>query len=195
MPRAVCARCALPLRSCLCACVRPVQHRTAVRVLQHPAEATHAKNSLRLLRLCLQDCGVHRADSLAAIGAADLQDAALLYPGGTPLQTPPRTLWVLDGSWRQSRALLRSNPALADLPRVSLSSGAPPLYAALRKAETRGQLSTLEAVAEALAALEQNPLIARELRAALQAWLALQAGFVQNSVRRRSTSSGSSLGA
>lgn len=195
MPRPRCARCELPLRSCLCACVRTVAHRTAVRVLQHPSEAAHAKNSLRLLRLCLQDCEVLQAEALPAVEAARLVDAALLYPGGAPLLTAPRTLWVVDGSWRQSRALLRASPALAALPRVSLDGFAAPLYAELRKAEGPGQASTLEAVARALTQLEQDPRIECELTLAFQAWLAQRAAWAQSSLRRLSTSTGSSLGA
>jgi DTW domain-containing protein YfiP len=70
-----------------------------------------------------------------------------------------RLLIVLDGTWRQSRQMLRAQPALAQLPRVAVPAE---LLAAhgqryrVRKAHQAGQLSTLEAVALALGHIEHD---------------------------------------
>ncbi len=62
-------------------------------------------------------------------------------------------LVVLDGTWRKSRKMLFLNPALRDLPRMSLQQVAPSRYR-IRKAHAPDQLSTLEATCQALAQLE-----------------------------------------
>ena len=50
MARAVCPRCERPVSTCLCATLPspPLAHRTELLILQHPAEAGHAKNTAAL---------------------------------------------------------------------------------------------------------------------------------------------------
>lgn len=64
-------------------------------------------------------------------------------------------LVVLDGTWRQSRHMLRTSAWLQALPVWSLDEVPASRYA-IRKAHRPGQLSTLEATCAALAALEPN---------------------------------------
>lgn len=52
--RPQCAACLRPLRACLCHCVHSVLSQVQLLVLQHPEEAGHAKNTARLLHLCVQ---------------------------------------------------------------------------------------------------------------------------------------------
>ncbi len=86
----------------------------------------------------------------------------LLYPGdaATPLEAfaddTPRTLVVLDGTWPQSKKLLRENPRLASLPRASFVPPAPSEYR-IRREPKDNYVSTLESVAYALGVLEQEP--------------------------------------
>lgn len=178
MPRAVCPRCERPAATCLCASLpAPVAVRTEMVVLQHPAEAGHAKNTCAFLTLGLSPaarllCGEVFDPALAVPGAA------LLYPGaGTdPCLADVRRLILLDGSWRQSRRLLAANPWLACLPRLSLPPQ-PGRYA-LRRAHRPGQLSTLEAGLHALALLEGAPERFEPLWAAFD-------GFVRAGLARR----------
>ncbi len=91
-----------------------------------------------------------------------LEDAWLLYPGGAETTgererhlTPPQTLIVLDGTWRQTRKMLRRLPELTRFPRFSLApdtSGAE--RDRLREPPRPGARSTLESIAEALARLD-----------------------------------------
>jgi DTW domain-containing protein YfiP len=76
---------------------------------------------------------------IAAERAAERDDAA-----------PPLTLLVPDGSWPQTRRMVRRLPALASAPRVTLSARHDSGYGGLRRAQRPGQLSTLEAIAHAL---------------------------------------------
>lgn len=180
MPRAVCPRCERPVPTCLCATLPapPLAHRSELLILQHPAEAGHAKNTAALLTLGLQSARLLRGEvfdaSLAPAGTA------LLYPGepGTLQPAQVRRLILLDGSWRQSRRLLAANPWLATLPRLSLPEQ-PGRYA-IRRAHRPDQLSTAEAGLHALALLEGESERFEPLWAAFEA-------FVQAGLYRRET--------
>lgn len=178
MPRAVCPRCERPAATCLCATLpAAVATRTRLLILQHPAEAGHAKNTTAFLTLGLQSARRLRGEVFDA-GLAS-PGTALLYPGeGAAVPADVRQLILLDGSWRQSRRLLAANAWLAALPRVSLPA-LPGRYA-IRRAHRPGQLSTLEAGLHALALLEGEP----ERLAPL--WAAFYA-FVQAGLYRRET--------
>ena len=130
--------------------------RTELLILQHPAEAGHAKNSAAFLTLGLSPAarllrGEAFDPALAGPGTA------LLYPGegAPPLPAEVHRLILLDGNWRQSRRLLAANPWLATLPRLALPEQ-PGRYA-IRRAHRPGQLSTLEAGLHALVLLEGGP--------------------------------------
>lgn len=209
-PRLRCPRCQRPAATCLCAWLRPTANRVPVWLLQHPLERGQAKGSLPLLQLSLARC---RCTALAADGpAADAalaevlgdQPAAgpaavpptlLLYPADAdhaatapplPLPDPAATrLLVLDGTWRKTRRLLHAHPALAALPRWALPAAPAPRYAAIRRAPRPGQLSTLEAVCHALAALEGDAARYAPLLAAFDGWLAEQAARVPSGTGRR----------
>jgi len=175
--RALCGRCDLPVRTCVCAFVARVRNEVDVLVLQHPDEAGQAKGTARLLRLGLARCRVLVGEAfdpaaLLALLDGDVSASALLYPAdtvrGTPTPLPaasPRRLVVLDGTWRKSLRMLHANPLLQTLPRWSLSPAGPSRYGALRKAALASQLSTLEATCAALrdiesAATRYDPLLA-----------------------------------
>ncbi len=170
MPRAACARCERPASTCLCATLPPpAAHLTELLILQHPAEARHAKNTTTLLTLGLQSARRVRGEvfdpALAPPGTA------LLYPGEAQAADPARVtrLILLDGSWRQSRRLLAANPWLAALPRLPLPPR--PSRYAIRRAHRPGQLATLEAGLHALALLEGEPQRFEPLWAAFDAFV------------------------
>lgn len=180
MARTACLRCWRPTPTCFCATLPapPLSHRTELLVLQHPAEAAHAKNTAAFLTLGLQAARLLRGTVFDASVARP--DAVLLYPGDSSRQRPAEVgqLILLDGSWRQSRRLLAANPWLAGLPRLALPE-LPGRYA-IRRAHRPGQLSTLEAGLHALALLEGGA----ERFAPL--WAAFDA-FVQSGLCRRET--------
>ncbi|MEP6505202.1 MAG: tRNA-uridine aminocarboxypropyltransferase [Betaproteobacteria bacterium] len=162
--RARCVKCALPLRTCVCALVARVGNRVDVLVLQHPGEEREAKGSARLMALSLARCRVVVGEAFepAVLRTLLQPGSVLLYPAETnaaPAAADAGTttqLVVLDGTWRKSLRMLRSNPLLHDLPRWSLAAPPPGRYGALRKARRAGQLSTLEATCAALSALEAD---------------------------------------
>ena len=183
--RALCAHCQRPLRGCLCRWITPTLNRVPLCVLQHPLEHGHAKGSLPLLRLSLNQCAVEIAEVFNAEQQAAWQQPGtwLLYPGegaaaGTPGPSPDtiRQLVVLDGTWRKTRKLLHLNPTLQHLPRFTLPAPPPSRYC-IRKAHAPDQRSTLEAACLALTVLEQRPAHYEPLLQAFSNWVQSQANY------------------
>lgn len=164
--RAACATCLRASSACICQWIRPVAGATSVLILQHPLEVANAKNSARLLHLCLPGSVLavgetFDEDELAALLRGPRR-AVLLYPetpdDPAPVFEPAASaedvlLVILDATWRKSRKMLYLNPALRALPRLALRD-VPASHYLIRKAHKPGQLSTLEAAAYALAQLE-----------------------------------------
>ena len=160
-----CLVCDLPRATCVCALVERVDNAVDVLLLQHPLEVREAKGSARLLRLGLARCRVLVGETfdpsvLEPLLHAQGRRSVLLYPGdaatgsSTGAGHAPTQLVVLDGTWRKSLRMLRSNPPLQALPRLALEPESAGRYGALRKARLDSQLSTLEATCAALSRLE-----------------------------------------
>lgn len=180
--RATCAACLRAQSACICHWVRPLSSRVDLLILQHPLEVRNAKNSARLLHLCLPGSRLEVGETfpdLQALLYADGRVPVLLYPE-TPGFAPPvlepapperLRLVVLDATWRKSRKMLHVNPELQRLPRLALHDVPASAYR-IRKAHAPHQLSTLEAAALALGQMESD---ADAYRPLLQAF----DGFVQ----------------
>lgn len=189
--RATCATCLRAQTACMCGHLVRVGGRVEVLVLQHPLEAGNAKNSARLLHLCLPGSALvagevfDRAQLHATLHAGG-RVPVLLYPpsaDGAPaadaslLASPERIrLVVLDATWRKSRKMLYLNPLLQGLPRLSLDAEPPSRYR-IRKAHAGHQLSTLEATAYALERCEGGGAYGPLLQA-FDGFVAQQAAFV-----------------
>lgn len=166
---------------------------TEVLILQHPLEVHHAKNTARLLHLCLVgsrlQVGEQFADADLQVALAGPAGNVLLYPQGEQPaaqlpawapgmhapDTPPVRLVVLDGTWRKSRKMLHLSPLLQRLPRLSLDGTHPSRYV-IRTAHKPGQLSTLEATCAALVQLEGDDKPFQPLLQALDGFVAHRAG-------------------
>lgn len=164
--RPQCPQCLRPLPYCVCAHVQVVAHRTRVLVLQHPDEHRHPLNTARLalLGLARAECWVGEVFSSLGARLAAARQPALLFPGpaahmleqGHALDLPaPDLLIVPDGTWRQAGRLVRGNPALDEVPRLSLPAGAASRYR-VRRAAREDAVSTIEAIVRTLAALEPD---------------------------------------
>ncbi len=130
-----------------------LQTRTRIVLIQHVLEQTERSNT-----------GRHAAAALSSVelrvfGAKDvrlkvddLEGALLLWPGEAPF-VPGEVggLVVLDGSWSQARKMMQRVPELRALKRWSLP--APAGRRSLRTSPVGG-MSSLEAIAEALAVIE-----------------------------------------
>jgi DTW domain-containing protein YfiP len=189
--RASCAACLRAQSACICAWVRPVPPAAGLLILQHPLEVANAKNSARLLHLCVEGSvlAVGEAFDAAALDAllhADGRTPVLLYPEtpGAPAAPPDRLpppaglrLVVLDATWRKSRKMLHLNPALQRLPRLALREMPASNYR-IRKAHAPDQLSTLEASAHALGQVTGDIALVAPLFDAFDGFVQQQAAFV-----------------
>lgn len=176
--RAYCERCLRPASACFCHCITRLASNVELLILQHPEEVGHAKNTGRLLHLCLPNSRLEVGEQWpqthlqALLHEGDTQPvrSMLLYPPTAPdpqlplIQPPalPATwlekpaqlrLVVLDATWRKSRKMLYLNPALQQLPRYALRGDFTGRYT-IRKAHSPQQLSSFEAAAYALAELQ-----------------------------------------
>lgn len=196
--RAECAACLRAQSACICRWVRPLSSRVDLLILQHPLEVRNAKNSARLLHLCLLGSRLEvgetfDAAALDALLHADGRAPLLLYPD-TPgdaalgIAPPPASdaavlarpdalrLVVLDATWRKSRKMLYLNPALQRLPRVALAEVPASAYR-IRKAHAPHQLSSLEAAALALGELEGDGTAYAPLLQAFDGFVEQQAAY------------------
>lgn len=163
MSRPHCVRCERPLSHCLCSLVPKLESDTRVLILQDPREAGHALNTARLAWLGLARAARVVAEHFdEALWTRPGWQAYLLFPGQDARPAAPaapgaprRLLVVPDATWRRARAMVARHPALAALPRLGLPAQGPGRYR-VRHADLPGALSTLEAVAAALNALEST---------------------------------------
>ncbi len=162
-----CRRCLRPLDLCVCADLAPVPSRTRVVILQHPREARLAICTAWLARLALENAELHQGvelDALPRVQAVCAEPgAALLYPGAgaapaaTRAGSPPSFLVVVDGTWTQADRMVGRSRLLSALPRLSVVPDGGEGYGDLRREPEAHCLSTLEAIALALGALERDP--------------------------------------
>ncbi len=154
-----CDRCNLPPHLCLCAEIPRVETRTRFLLLQHAVESRKKSNTGRVAALALVNARLLTYGALdEALDTALLSEPGtwLLFPDGPtapPDAPPPRQLVVLDGSWSQARRMTQRLPALRTLPRLVLPPPAPGTLR-LREPTHPSGMSTLEAIARAVAVLE-----------------------------------------
>ena len=193
--RLVCATCLRAQSACICRWISPVRSQAGLLILQHPLEVGNAKNSARLLHLCVtgSELAVGETFTVDALGGllhAGGRTPVLLYPdtpGDPGLPAPPPMpslpaasvrLVLLDATWRKSRKMLYLNPALQRLPRLALVDVAPSNYR-IRKAHAPHQLSSLEAAAQALGQLEGLAGLSGPLLDAFDGFVMQQAAFIR----------------
>src|SRR3954469_14134337 len=159
-----CPRCLLLSDYCMCELLgAPLASQPQILIVRHKWEAFKSTGTARVAALSLSnlsilDMAAENPDPVRE-QLRELEDAWLLYPGhATPAapRPPPQTLVVLDGTWRQTRKMLRRLPELSRFPRFSLQ--AEPAVESrrdrLREAPRPGARSTLESIADALGALD-----------------------------------------
>lgn len=178
-----CKRCWIREAQCICAEVHPLPTTVRVLLVRHHLEARKSTGTARVAALALPNLTlVDFTDDPEASNAAlpDLDAARdwLLYPGeGPPAPAAaPRTLVVVDGTWRQTRKMVKKLPKLEGLPRLKLEGAAAPALR-LRGTPLEEGRSTLEALADALALLGEAD-AARGLHA-------LHASFVERVLKAR----------
>lgn len=188
-----CATCEKPLNLCVCAAVSPVDNRVHVLILRHPQEQDRKLGTARIVTLQLKNAllktGLSWRNLEKALGRpADPKRWGVLYLGtaktAAPLSSRPLTvvtkkgepapeqdivlrdidgIILLDGNWQQAKALWWRNAWLLKCRRLVLQPPHASLYGNLRKEPRRESVSTIEAAAYTLAALDRDDALAEKI--------------------------------
>lgn len=169
MKRAHCPHCYYPLNTCICESLSLVDTDVAVSILQDPTETKHAKNTARLAALIVPQVKIYvgesRLDFTKVIAkVTQTENSLLIYPSHSALDINHdsikmgqyKHLILLDGTWRKAKKLWLNNPWLHELDAAKLELNDKSQYS-IRKSPTTKALSTLEALAYSLNALEGKP--------------------------------------
>jgi len=164
----MCLRCMRPQSVCYCRFVTEIDTVTRIVFLQHPRERHMPIGTAHMASLCLPNSELHvgvdwqGSSNLTRALSDPARPAALLYPGPEAIdvvRSPPPgpiTLVVVDGTWWQTKKLVRANPVLGTLPRYAFTPPAPSEYR-IRKEPRDDYVSTIEALVHVLGALEGEP--------------------------------------
>lgn len=139
----------------MCDAITSVDVPLRLIILQHPSETKHAKNTARLVPLCVQRCDIHVGEIAADFKTLipTLGNAWLIYPNdhsqpiesATPVSSMPDTLIFIDATWKKAFKLYQLNPWLHDLPSWHFKH-VPNNHYHIRKTTLAHSVSTLEAI-------------------------------------------------
>ncbi|MBH0051923.1 tRNA-uridine aminocarboxypropyltransferase [Pseudoalteromonas sp. SWYJZ19] len=166
MARTLCIHCNFALNTCICSAITNINNKVTVIILQHPSEEKIAKNTAKLLNLCLTDCQIIKGennDDFSILKTLPVSSTVLLYPNENAINLDDNAeqasinnithLIVVDGTWKKAYKVLQLTPLLNQFKTVSFKQLPKNRYA-IRKAPRADSLSTLEAVAHSLLLIE-----------------------------------------
>jgi DTW domain-containing protein YfiP len=150
-----CIRCRL--LECICDKLPRLSTRTRFLLIRHVFERNRPSNTGHFARLALGCDLLEYGSREAPLDESRVPRGPgtyLLFPGATAEpEQPPERLIVLDGSWSQAGHMRQRLRALHGLPLISLSPRHPNRRRLRRPRDAQG-MSTLEAIAAALARFE-----------------------------------------
>ncbi|XP_047140055.1 tRNA-uridine aminocarboxypropyltransferase 2 isoform X1 [Hydra vulgaris] len=174
--RNLCNRCCRPLRVCLCSAFPkeafPIS--TNVFILQHPREQDFRQlTTVPLLQECIpkDKCKVYRGKRFPAHKFPEVHDVLdrpntiLLFPSKDAIsieeylvdnELADINLFVVDGTWKEAKGIYFNFPKLHHLKKVMLSGKWKSQFV-IRTQPNNDSVSTLEAVAIAIAQFEKTP--------------------------------------
>lgn len=151
-----CKQCWLKEAFCLCGRMPTLEPAVPLVLIRHRLEARKSTNTARIAALVLRNATLCEfGDDVEQVNTAlpDLTGAWLVFPGEeeksvTPSTPLPTTLVMVDGTWRQTRKMVKKLSRLAALPRLSLKAPGDRVLR-LRESHLEEGRSTLEAIADA----------------------------------------------
>ena len=164
--RFFCYRCRRPRSGCYCALISPFESEPRFIILTQPREAKHRLGTGRMAHLCLansslfegvdfsEDKRVNReihdpascpvllylSPSSINLTRQRWRERKTLFPGNRKL-----VVFVLDGTWKSVRKMIRSSRNLARLPKICFDPPAPSAYR-IRREPRPECYSTIEAI-------------------------------------------------
>ena len=149
-----CGRCLLPQKNCVCAHLPSICSPFQIIIIRHKKAAHKASNTAFVSSLCIPSLKIIDVEHPKEVGqkTKPSSNPMILFPPidsgpTTECTTPPSTLYVLDGSWKQARKMYRQNPVLQMMPHLSLQPRAIPPPRILTPSSPRG-MSTMEAISQ-----------------------------------------------
>ena len=163
--RPSCAHCNSPLNRCLCHTISTIDNHWPVHILQHSNESNHAVGTAKIAQLSLRQCELNiskiTVEHECVIKAILAAKPILVFPTAksAPLESidtnNARPLIFLDATWRKAKRMYLESELLQSLPTAHLQAASLPAYK-IRKSPSSKALSTIEAIAETLSALEDD---------------------------------------
>ena len=163
--RAYCEQCHYPINTCVCEHIKSISIPLNVIIIQHPKEATHAKNTARLVAMSIPSACIvlsNDVDAMHKLAQSSCeQTTALIYPSENSVALEDLSkekkqqyekLILIDGSWKQAYGIVKQSLWLQSLPAYHFSNAAPSQYA-IRHTSLPHALSTLEAAAHSISCL------------------------------------------
>lgn len=158
--RPTCLACFRPSAHCVCNLLKVFTAHCNILILQHPHERRKYYSTAKLVQRSIQNSRLLRgvefdASRLAAELSAKGGASYLLFPGDDSASCEDLhlelsdTVVVLDGTWSEAGKILRRNPILQNLPKVSFKQNLVSQYK-IRKQPKPTYLSTLESITQFL---------------------------------------------
>ncbi len=153
---------------CICEHLVPMEHKTPVDILMHFRERITTTNTGKIAHFLLKNSRIHYRGLInSPLSESDVMISGYtplyLYPSESSVTLTPELvqslgkvqLIVPDGSWRQAKRVARRESFLKDAIHVKLPISTPGIFYLRRKIKQEG-VSTLEAIARALAIIEST---------------------------------------
>ncbi|GBL06166.1 tRNA-uridine aminocarboxypropyltransferase [Glaciecola sp. KUL10] len=163
--RDICANCHYPTVTCICHAVVKVEAPVPLYLLQDKWESRHAKNTGKLVGMCITNANIINADEdtkalceLKNLCLSTNSNVTLVFPDdkALPIKTLKRThvsaithLIFIDTTWKKATRLLALHPWIGSLESIKLENVALSRYE-IRKSKHDKGISTIEAVEETL---------------------------------------------
>lgn len=155
MPRAECPRCKRPVDYCFCKHIKSETGALEIVILQHPKETRHPMNTAKIAELGLTNCTILTGEDFSnnseLHNLLSTKKCYLLFPKPGAIDSQnitaaerPEVVIILDGTWKKARKIYHCNPALRQLPAISIHHDQPSEYR-IRKVPGDTALSTVEA--------------------------------------------------
>ncbi|WP_081585841.1 tRNA-uridine aminocarboxypropyltransferase [Brumicola pallidula] len=174
----MCNKCEYPLKTCVCSAVNQIENKIEVIILQDKNEVNNAKNTARLVALCLTDISIIKSDDTTRLTQlqnsclSDPRSFALFFPcnnshafehhfpnlqnNNLGTSTAVKHLLFIDGTWRKAKRLYLSHEWLQSLPSFHFNEPLEGMYR-IRKTSINNGISTLEAVAYVVSKTDDIP--------------------------------------
>lgn len=156
--RPTCYECLRPAAHCYCGLITPFKAHCNILILQHPHERRKYYSTARLTQRALINSRLMRGlifDPGSIERALGAQIPYLLFPGADAIDCETialdssHTVIVVDGTWSEAGKVVRRNPFLSALPRISFNRPLRSNYR-IRKQPRDHYLSTIESVGHLL---------------------------------------------